>query len=149
MKRLHVHIGVTDLDQAITFYSGLFGSAPTRREADYAKWLLDDPKVNFAVSLGHEGLSHLGLQVDADGEFDTLKSDARAVSTEGVEETNAECCYAISDKLWVQDPAGVAWELFKTHGSMSSESQLSAVPRAASGVPVEGPKETPKVPGCC
>ena len=92
MKRLHVHIGVTDLDQAITFYSGLFGSAPTRREADYAKWLLDDPKVNFAVSLGHEGLSHLGLQVDADAKpqnSQSGKSDGGGEKS-GSESSNAQ-----------------------------------------------------------
>jgi catechol 2,3-dioxygenase-like lactoylglutathione lyase family enzyme len=118
MKRLHVHVSVDDLAQSVRFYSTLFASEPTVQKADYAKWMLDDPRVNFAISKrGHAaGIEHLGIQVEDKTElaevYDRLSRAERPV----VEEKATTCCYAKSDKQWIADPQGVAWETFLTHG---------------------------------
>lgn len=118
MKRLHVHVGVDDLTQSIGFYSTLFGAEPTVTKDDYAKWMLDDPRVNFAISSGnaHKGVEHLGIQVESEGElqevYDRLKSADRPVLEEGA----TTCCYAKSEKSWIADPQGVVWEAFFTNG---------------------------------
>lgn len=120
MNRLHVHLHVNDIAQSVRFYSALFGSEPTKREADYAKWMLDDPRVNFAISTGAEvGLSHLGIQVEDDSAL--AEATARAVKAAGsvLEEKNANCCYAVSDKAWATDPQGVRWETFRTSGDLT------------------------------
>lgn len=116
MKRMHVHISVDDLAQSTAFYSQLFGVAPTVHKADYAKWLLDDPRVNFAISQRGEapGLNHLGIQVDNDGELGELKVQLEAADLMLLSETGTTCCYAKSDKHWVQDPTGIAWETYHT-----------------------------------
>ena len=118
MKRLHLHVNVENLDDSISFYETLFGAEPSVRKADYAKWLLDDPRVNFAISSRGRaaGLDHLGLQVDSAGELaetaDRLKAAGRAV----FEQAQATCCYAVSDKAWSADPAGLSWETFHSTG---------------------------------
>lgn len=119
MKRLHVHVGVQDLEQSIGFYSTLFGAGPTLVKADYAKWMLDDPRVNFAISSGGhaaKGIEHLGIQVENREEleevYDRLKTADRAVLEEG----HTTCCYANSEKSWISDPDGVVWEAFFTSG---------------------------------
>ena len=119
MKRLHVHVGVEDLDRSVRFYSTLFGAEPTVTKADYAKWMLDDPRVNFAISSGNhaaKGIEHLGIQAEDTGElaqvYGRLKQAARPVLEEGA----TTCCYAKSEKSWVSDPDGVVWEVFHTHG---------------------------------
>lgn len=119
MKRLHVHVGVADLDQSIGFYSTLFAAEPTVLKDDYAKWILDDPRVNFAISSGnrtHEGIEHLGIQVENGAElaevYDRLKAAGRPVLEEGA----TTCCYAKSEKSWIADPDGVVWEAFHTNG---------------------------------
>lgn len=119
MKRLHVHVGVNDLDQSIGFYSTLFGVQPSMVKDDYAKWMLDDPRVNFAISTGQharKGIEHLGIQVENGGEltevYDRLKLAGRPVLDEG----RTTCCYAKSEKSWVTDPDGVIWETFHTTG---------------------------------
>ncbi|MBA2635789.1 MAG: VOC family protein [Sphingomonas sp.] len=119
MKRLHVHVGVSDLDQSVRFYSTLFGAAPTVTKADYAKWMLDDPCVNFAISSGDhaaKGIEHLGIQVESESElaqvYGRLKSADRPVLEEGA----TTCCYAKSEKSWIADPDGVVWEAFRTSG---------------------------------
>lgn len=118
MKRLHVHVGVENLDQSIRFYSTLFGAEPTVAKADYAKWMLDDPRVNFAISAGHAttGVEHLGIQVEDQAElaevYDRLKAADRPVLEEGA----TTCCYAKSEKSWINDPQGVVWEAFLTNG---------------------------------
>lgn len=116
MKRFHVHAHVEDLGKSIAFYSKLFGVAPTRQESDYAKWMLDDPRINFAISTrgGKLGVDHLGIQTDSEDELAALKAQAEAadLSLAGVGETS--CCYARSDKYWVTDPQGIAWEQFHT-----------------------------------
>jgi catechol 2,3-dioxygenase-like lactoylglutathione lyase family enzyme len=114
MKRFHVHAHVQDLQASIGFYSRLFGAEPARVEADYAKWMLDDPRVNFAISTrgGAVGVDHLGIQADSAEELAELKARAAALSPR--EQGEVSCCYARSDKHWITDPQGIAWEQFQT-----------------------------------
>lgn len=119
MKRLHVHVSVEDLEQSIRFYSTLFAAEPTVTKRDYAKWMLDDPRVNFAISSGQhatKGIEHLGIQVESPDEladvYDRLKAADRPVLDEGA----TTCCYAKSKKSWIADPQGVVWETFYTSG---------------------------------
>ena len=117
MKRFHVHLGVPDLAASIRFYSDLFGFAPTVTKADYAKWMLDDPRVNFAISQrgAPAGLNHLGLQVDSADELAGLRNRFDAADAASLEdEANVSCCYARGNKHWVRDPQGIAWEAFHT-----------------------------------
>ena len=116
MKRFHVHVSVADLSVSIEFYSRLFGVAPTLERPDYAKWMLDDPRVNFAISTRAEepGLDHLGIQVEEESELLELQARMQAAGFAGVQENNAACCYAESDKYWSRDPQGLAWESFRT-----------------------------------
>lgn len=119
MKRLHVHVGVEDLDRSIGFYSTLFGSAPAVEKADYAKWMLDDPRVNFAISSGRhaaKGIEHLGIQVESGEELSEVYSRLSAANRPVLEEGATTCCYAKSEKSWIADPDGVVWEAFLTSG---------------------------------
>jgi len=119
MQRLHVHVAVPTLERAVRFYSELFGAEPTVLKSDYAKWRLEDPRVNFAISTRPgrpSGISHLGIQAEGETElaevFDRLSRAERPI----VEAKNATCCYAKSDKQWIADPQGVPWETFYTYG---------------------------------
>jgi hypothetical protein len=116
MKRFHVHVHVADLDQSIGFYSTMFGAQPARVESDYAKWMLDDPALNFAISTrgAAAGIDHLGLQTDDPAELATLRSRAEATGAALRDEGSTTCCYARSQKHWVTDPSGIAWEHFHT-----------------------------------
>ena len=118
MKRFHVHLGVPDLDASIHFYSGLFGFEPTVRKDDYAKWMLDDPRVNFAISQrehGRKGLNPLGLQAESAAELAGIRRQFEAADRDAtVAEPNTACCYARGNKHWVTDPQGIAWEAFHT-----------------------------------
>ena len=116
MKRFHVHLHVQDLQKNIGFYSALFHQPPTRTEADYAKWMLEDPPVNFAISTrgAGTGLDHLGFQVDSAEELTALKAQAQQADLALLDEGETTCCYARSDKHWITDPQGVAWEQFHT-----------------------------------
>jgi catechol 2,3-dioxygenase-like lactoylglutathione lyase family enzyme len=118
MKRFHVHLHVQDLDQSIAFYSRLFAAPPARQEADYAKWMLDDPAVNFAISTrgAAPGIDHLGIQTDDPAELAAMKARAEAADMALLDEGTTTCCYARSEKHWVQDPQGIAWEHFHTLG---------------------------------
>ena len=120
MNRFHVHMAVDDLDANIVFYSRLFGQAPTVRKPDYAKWMLEDPRVNFAISCrgAPAGIDHLGLQAGDENALAQLESRARAADANGIEERGAACCYASGDKYWVTDPQGIAWEHFHTLGDI-------------------------------
>jgi catechol 2,3-dioxygenase-like lactoylglutathione lyase family enzyme len=121
MKRFHVHVGVKDLAESIRFYSSLFGAEPVVRQPDYAKWMLDDPRVNFAISQRSQrfGVNHLGLQVDEAAELPEVKERfAAADGTSIVDEDNVSCCYAKSNKRWVTDPQGVAWEGWHSLGQV-------------------------------
>ena len=116
MKRFHVHLHVEDLGKSIAFYSGLFGAPPVRTETDYAKWMLEDPRVNFAISTrgNHPGVDHLGFQTDDEQELAALKARAEAADLALLDEGQTTCCYARSEKHWVTDPQGIAWEHFHT-----------------------------------
>ncbi|HVZ99546.1 MAG TPA: ArsI/CadI family heavy metal resistance metalloenzyme [Caulobacterales bacterium] len=121
MKRLHVHVGVRDLDRSIQFYSTLFAAPPSVRKRDYAKWMLDDPRVNFAISLRSEaGVRHLGIQVEDEAELADVYARLREADAPVLEEGKTTCCYARSEKSWVSDPEGVAWETFLTTGEATS-----------------------------
>jgi catechol 2,3-dioxygenase-like lactoylglutathione lyase family enzyme len=116
MKRMHIHVGVEHLDQAIAFYSALFGEQPTKIKSDYAKWMLDDPRINFAISTqgGSKGVNHLGIQVEEDSELEELRARLKAADLSLFDEGETVCCYARSDKSWIEDPAGIAWEAYRT-----------------------------------
>lgn len=133
MKRFHVHLNVDDLARSIGFYSKLFAADPVRVEADYAKWMLDDPRINFAISTrgGAPGVDHLGLQTDDADELVALKDRARSADLALVDEGEASCCYARSEKHWITDPQGVAWEHFHTLGSIPVFSEPRAADAAA------------------
>lgn len=119
MKRLHVHVGVSDLDRSIAFYSTLFGAAPSVVKPDYAKWMLDDPRVNFAISAANvaKGVEHLGIQAEDAGELEQVYGRLKAADRPVLEEKRTTCCYARSEKSWIADPDGVVWEAFFTDGA--------------------------------
>ena len=118
MKRLHVHVAVENLSRSIDFYSALFAAQPAVVKADYAKWMLDDPRVNFAISTrGHEvGLDHLGIQVENVEELREVYARLREAGGDIIEQGQTACCYAKSEKSWIDDPTGIAWETFLTSG---------------------------------
>ncbi|MBP6095498.1 MAG: glyoxalase/bleomycin resistance/dioxygenase family protein [Methyloversatilis sp.] len=120
MKRFHVHLHVDDLAKSIAFYTALFSSKPARSEADYAKWMLQDPPVNFAISTRgtHAGIDHLGIQTDDPAELAAMKARAEAADMALLDEGETTCCYARSEKHWVTDPQGIAWEHFHTLGNI-------------------------------
>jgi catechol 2,3-dioxygenase-like lactoylglutathione lyase family enzyme len=122
MKRFHVHVGVSDLDASIRFYSALFGAEPTVRKSDYAKWMVEDPRINFAISQRGEGrrvgVNHLGLQVDSDDELEALRAQAAQADLAAAAEKGVNCCYAKSNKYWYTDPTGVAWETYHSLGQV-------------------------------
>lgn len=127
MKRLHVHVGVKDLERSVKFYSTLFGAMPTKIEKDYAKWMLEDPRVNFAISnWGAVGLSHLGVQTDDKNELGLLAAQLKIAGEETIDESATTCCYAQSDKTWVTDPDGISWETFYTFGDATTYGEAPA-----------------------
>ena len=127
MKRFHVHLNVDQLDRSIRFYTSLFGAAPTVLKPDYAKWMLDDPRINFAISQrGHAaGLDHLGMQVEDEAELEAIGARLQAADALALEEKAAVCCYAHSDKYWAEDPQGVRWESFRTLGEATTYSRAA------------------------
>ncbi|WP_299019124.1 MULTISPECIES: ArsI/CadI family heavy metal resistance metalloenzyme [unclassified Tepidimonas] len=133
MKRFHVHLHVKDLDESIAFYSKLFDAQPARVERDYAKWVIEDPRLNFAISTrgASPGVDHLGLQVDDASELDALKARARAAEMALLDEGETTCCYARSQKHWVTDPQGVAWEHFHTLENIPVFREAACEPAAA------------------
>ena len=137
MKRFHVHLGVENLDRSIGFYSNLFGAGPSVRKDDYAKWMLDDPRINFAISQrgSATGVNHLGLQVESAAELAAVRTQFEAADTATtLAEPGASCCYAKSDKHWVTDPQGIVWEAFHT---------LAAIPF------FDGENAEASMPGAC
>ena len=139
MKRLHLHVSVPDLARSISFYETLFGAAPSVVKADYAKWMLDDPRVNFAISQRDRapGLDHVGIQVDSRGDLATLSARLKAAGETTFDQEATTCCYAKSDKSWVSDPAGLRWETFHTFGEATQYGEdeihpAPATPAAAS-----------------
>ncbi len=136
MKRMHVHVGVDDLAQSLRFYSALFGTAPSVVKPDYAKWMLDDPRLNFAISAGHatRGIEHLGIQVEDESELAEVYGRLKAADRPVLDEGATTCCYAKSSKRWIADPQGVVWETFLTQGDAvhyGDSPALTAVTAAA------------------
>ena len=147
MKRFHVHLHVQDLQASIAFYSRLFSAPPTRVETDYAKWMLEDPRVNFAVSTrgSKPGLDHLGFQVDTAQELVEMKTAALNADMAMLDEGETTCCYARSDKHWITDPQGVAWEQFHTLGDIPVFNEAS---QPASGAACCAPEKIAAA-ACC
>jgi hypothetical protein len=118
MKRMHVHVAVADLEQSIGFYSALFAAKPAVIKMDYAKWMLDDPRVNFAISArGRQaGIDHLGIQVDDKDELNEIYARLHKAGGNVIEQGRTACCYAKSEKSWIDDPSGISWETFHTTG---------------------------------
>ncbi|CAO1649011.1 ArsI/CadI family heavy metal resistance metalloenzyme [Parasphingorhabdus sp. NYA22] len=138
MKRMHIHVGVDNLDASIKFYSTLFDAEPTVTKDDYAKWMLDDPRVNFAISSENhasKGIEHLGIQAESEDELQQVFTRLRKANAPVLEEGQTTCCYAQSEKSWIADPDGVVWEAFYTNGESviyGDEPELSAVSNNAS-----------------
>ncbi len=159
MKRFHVHLHVDDLSANIGFYSRLFACEPARVESDYAKWMLDDPPVNFAISTrgNTQGVDHFGIQADSADELAALKSRANAAALSLQDQGETACCYARSEKYWITDPQGLAWEHFHTlgtipvfgesHGTAAGQPQTPACcpPAATARVKTQAPAPA----GCC
>ena len=157
MKRMHVHVGVEDLGKSITFYSTLFGTEPTVTKPDYAKWMLEDPRVNFAISSGQhaaKGVEHLGIQVESSDELADVYGRLQAADAPVLDEGVTTCCYAKSEKSWIADPDGVVWEAFFTNGESTvygdspSLSALSANASASTCCTPAMPSAEPAV-ACC
>lgn len=147
MKRFHVHLHVEDLGKSIGFYSKLFAAAPTRVEGDYAKWMLDDPRINFAISTrgSQPGIDHLGFQTDDAAELAELKERAASADMALLDEGETTCCYARSEKHWVTDPQGIAWEHFHTLGNIPVFREAAAADGAATAccTPASGATAAP------
>ena len=151
MKRFHIHVHVDDLAQSVAFYSKLFAAQPTKLEADYAKWMLEDPRINFAISArgGRPGVDHLGFQTDNAEELAELKARAESADMALLDEGATTCCYAKSEKHWITDPQGIAWEHFHSLGDIpvfsekgkaqaSAEAAACCAPRGKPvGIPVQ------------
>ncbi|MFN7180252.1 ArsI/CadI family heavy metal resistance metalloenzyme [Hyphomonas sp.] len=153
MKRLHVHVAVENLADATRFYSTLFAAEPTVEKSDYAKWMLDDPRVNFAISArgASPGVEHLGIQAESDEELREVYARLKSADAPVLEEGQTTCCYAQSEKSWVSDPAGISWEVFHTTGDSAiygggaviEEARLATTP---TGMPIP---EFKPVRACC
>lgn len=149
MKRLHVNVGVVDLERSVAFYTHLFGAAPSVAKPDYARWLLDDPRVNFAISTrSAAGVDHVGIQTDCETELAALRDRLAAAETALFDQPDVVCCYARSRKTWAHDPDGLAWETFLTRGDADSygDPAKSAAGAACCGAPA-GTAEKPAT--CC
>jgi catechol 2,3-dioxygenase-like lactoylglutathione lyase family enzyme len=146
MKRFHIHIGVEKLDESIRFYNALFGAEPVKTKPDYAKWLLEDPHVNFAISTRAKknGVDHLGIQVEDESELTEMRERLKAGDMAVVEEDETVCCYARSDKSWIQDPAGIPWEAYRT---MEDAQLFSGQPDSTESACCT--PETMGTPDCC
>ncbi len=170
MKRFHMHVRVSDLDASLAFYSGLFGAAPTVVKHDYAKWLLEDPRINFVISThagAAKGIEHVGIQVEDDGELAEVYARLQSAGRPVFEEGATTCCYAQSEKSWISDPDGVVWEAFLTKGASTTygtnpdlvqlESALASapaagaccVPAAAAATSCSAPESAKPAASCC
>ncbi|WP_363345813.1 ArsI/CadI family heavy metal resistance metalloenzyme [Methylocystis echinoides] len=157
MKRLHVHVSVDDLQGSIRFYSGLFGTQPTVAKPDYAKWMLDDPRVNFAISArgGKAGVDHLGIQVETPDELREVHGRLQQAERPVLEEGATTCCYAESEKAWTSDPQGLLWESFMTTGESTvfgDDTRLAGFRTSggkAESSPCCGAKPAPVIEAAC
>jgi len=144
MKRMHIHVNVKNLDDSVRFYSALFGANPAKTKPDYAKWMLDDPRINFAISTrsGKVGVDHLGIQVDSGAELSAWRDQLSQANLSTHNDGETVCCYAKSEKSWVEDPAGIPWEAYHT----MEDAQIFSSPDAESACCTP---ETKGKPGCC
>lgn len=154
MKRFHVHVAVDNLADGVRFYSTVFGMPPAVQKPDYAKWMVEDPRLNFAISSrgGKPGVNHLGFQLDSDTEFRAMHAQLAAADAGLVEEAGAHCCYAQSDKYWVTDPAGVAWETYHTLGSIpmfGSGAEGGCCAGGDAAEPAGDTRHAPAATACC
>jgi hypothetical protein len=160
VKRLHVHVAVSDLQESVGFYSTMFGAPPSVLKDDYAKWMLNDPRVNFAISSRGRtpGLDHLGIQAEVGTELSEISGRLKAAGAETIDEAATTCCYAKSDKTWVQDPAGIRWETFHTLGESTvygEDLEDAAVTGEACCAPAApkaaccAPQPAPAANACC
>jgi catechol 2,3-dioxygenase-like lactoylglutathione lyase family enzyme len=156
MKHIHIHVGVEKLDESIRFYSALFGARPVKTQPDYAKWMLEDPRVNFAISTraSQNGVDHLGIQVDENDELEELRARLKTADMAVFDEGETICCYANSEKSWVQDPTGIAWEAYRTmddaqifSSKLADSKNACCAVRPVSKAPCCEPSE--KATGCC
>ena len=164
MKRFHVHVAVDNLDQAIGFYSALFAAQPAVVKPDYAKWMLDDPRVNFAISTRGKqpGLDHLGIQVESNDELHEVYDRLHEAGGTVIEQGQVTCCYAKGEKAWIDDPSGIAWEAFFTtgestvYGDGTGEKEARIAHPASTALPVDAAAKTSRdgataccAPTCC
>jgi len=151
MKRFHVHVSVDDLDANVKFYSTVFGAPPTVVKPDYAKWMVDDPRINFAISTRRSalGVDHLGVQVDSDEELSVLRARVTAAEVAALDQSGAACCYARSDKYWTTDPQGIAWETFHTLDSIPVYGDTVRAPASACCGAAPTVESAPGKPGAC
>lgn len=161
MKRLHVHVAVDDLAASVRFYNTLFAAEPSVRKPDYAKWMLEDPRVNFAISSrgGAAGIEHLGIQVETQDELQAVYARLREADASVLEEGLTTCCYAHSEKSWISDPQGVSWETFLTRGESTVYGQdknaatgayvTCCTPEKSQGVCCQPKSGQPADAACC
>jgi catechol 2,3-dioxygenase-like lactoylglutathione lyase family enzyme len=159
MKRLHVHVSVTDLAASLRFYRTFFGAEPSVTKPDYAKWMLEDPRVNFAISThgGTVGVNHLGVQLDSEEELRGMRVHLEEADARMIEQSHQPCCYARSNKYWVTDPTGIWWETFHTLGSIPVDGEDTSVfDHGTCALPVESaaeaccvPEQTSEPLSCC
>jgi catechol 2,3-dioxygenase-like lactoylglutathione lyase family enzyme len=159
MKRFHVHVGVSNLEKSTQFYSAMFGMQPTVKKDDYAKWMLEDPRVNFAISQrgGEPGINHLGFQAENEVELEEIHARLQSADTAIEAEVGANCCYAKSDKYWVQDPSGLAWESFRSLDTIpfygddnpQSADKNEGAGCATSCCPTPAVSQSPATKACC
>jgi catechol 2,3-dioxygenase-like lactoylglutathione lyase family enzyme len=153
MKRLHVHVAVKDLEASVRFYSPLFSASPKVQKPDYAKWMLDDPRVNFAISSrgAEPGVDHLGIQVEDRSELEEVYGRLKAADAPVIEEGETVCCYAQSEKSWIQDPQGVQWETFLTSGESTVYGTDLVIPKDAKAATAAAAKSETAccAPSCC
>lgn len=148
MKRMHLHVSVTDIEASIAFYSQLFAAAPTVHKPDYAKWMLEDPRINFAISHGRAaiGIEHLGIQVEEPAELTEIYDRLKAADRPVLEEGATTCCYAKSEKSWIADPDGIVWEAFLTMDAAAVYGSSPALDKLASDNAAAGQCCTPTMP---
>jgi catechol 2,3-dioxygenase-like lactoylglutathione lyase family enzyme len=154
MARMHIHISVDDLDGSIDFYSTIFGSKPTTQKTDYAKWLLDNPSINFAISSRgfKPGIEHIGIQAENEDEMSDIRSRLEQGAIETFDDGQTVCCYAESDKSWIRDPSGIPWETYFTMKEAQFFSEHDTEPSGGSCCfpdSVEAKNDCSSNSGCC
>lgn len=146
MRRFHVNLAVSDLDESVRFYSTLFDAQPAVLKNDYAKWMLEDPRVNFAIETrsSEKGVSHLGIQVESSEDLAALRENLESAEGAILDQPDVTCCYARSSKAWISDPNGVSWETFLTHGNSTDYGEETGLASAAHESKSSRPKQA-----CC